>query len=66
MGDFFIIQEMKLEGVMRRRLLDLGFVKGAEIMLLQKSLLGDPMAFLLVKQLWYFGKNRVQKYLVKC
>ena len=30
---------------MRRRLLDLGFVKGAEIMVLQKSPLGDPVAY---------------------
>ena len=44
-GDCFIIQDLKLEGVMRRRLLDLGFVKGAEIMVLQKSPLGDPVAF---------------------
>ena len=44
-GDCFIIRELKLEGVMRRRLLDLGFVKGAEIMVLQKSPLGDPRAF---------------------
>ena len=44
-GDCFIIQDLKLEGVMRRRLLDLGFVKGAEIMVLQKSPLGDPIAF---------------------
>ena len=38
-GDCFIIQDLKLEGVMRRRLLDLGFVKGAEIMVLQKKVL---------------------------
>jgi ferrous iron transport protein A len=44
-GDCFIIRDLKLEGVMRRRLLDLGFVKGAEIMVLQKSPLGDPRAF---------------------
>ena len=44
-GDYFIIQDLKLEGVIRRRLLDLGFVKGAEVMVLQKSPLGDPTAF---------------------
>lgn len=44
-GDCFIIQDLKLEGVMRRRLLDLGFVKGAEVLVLQKSPLGDPTAF---------------------
>ena len=40
-----MIQELRLEGVMRRRLLDLGFVKGAEVLVLQRSPLGDPMAF---------------------
>jgi ferrous iron transport protein A len=45
MGEHFVIKELKLEGVMRRRLLDLGFVKGAEVLVLQRSPLGDPMAF---------------------
>ena len=44
-GEYFIIQDLKLEGVLRRRLLDLGFVKGAEVLVLQKSPLGDPVAF---------------------
>ncbi|HHY21760.1 MAG TPA: ferrous iron transport protein A [Bacilli bacterium] len=44
-GDRFLIKEMKVEGVLRRRLLDLGFVKGAEITVLQKSPLGDPVAY---------------------
>ncbi|WP_431030339.1 FeoA family protein [Lysinibacillus sp. LZ02] len=44
-GECFVIHDLKLEGVMRRRLLDLGFVKGAEITVLQKSPLGDPTAF---------------------
>lgn len=44
-GDRFIIQELNIVGVLRRRLLDLGFVKGAEIFVLQKSPLGDPVAY---------------------
>ena len=44
-GELFVIQELNLEGVMRRRLLDLGFVKGAEVLVLQRSPLGDPTAF---------------------
>lgn len=43
--DCFLLRELKVEGVMRRRLLDLGFVAGAEILVLQKSPLGDPVAF---------------------
>ena len=30
-GDYFLIKEINIEGPLRRRLLDLGFVKGAEI-----------------------------------
>ena len=44
-GDRFVIHQLTLTGVMRRRLLDLGFVKGAEISILQKSPLGDPVAY---------------------
>ncbi|MEH7109666.1 FeoA family protein [Bacillus sp. JJ1764] len=34
-----------LDGVMRRRLLDLGFVAGAFVEVIRKSPLGDPIAF---------------------
>lgn len=44
-GDHFVIQQLDITGVMRRRLLDLGFIKEAEILVLQKSPLGDPVAY---------------------
>ncbi|TLS35198.1 FeoA family protein [Pseudalkalibacillus caeni] len=44
-GDFIKINQVLLEGVMRRRLLDLGFVPGAVVEVLKKSPLGDPIAF---------------------
>ncbi|MEC1772462.1 FeoA family protein [Schinkia azotoformans] len=44
-GDHVVIESMSIQGVMRRRLLDLGFVKGAQIEVLQKSPLGDPAAY---------------------
>lgn len=44
-GDCFLIKELNIQGPLRRRLLDLGFVKGAEIFVLHKSPLGDPVAF---------------------
>jgi len=40
----FILQELELDGVIRR-LLDLGFVKGVEKMVLPKSPLGNPIAY---------------------
>jgi ferrous iron transport protein A len=35
----------EVQGVLRRRLLDLGFVPGATVEVLQKSPLGDPVAY---------------------
>ncbi|WP_121639157.1 FeoA family protein [Virgibacillus sp. Bac330] len=45
-GDRIEITSVELrDDVMRRRLLDLGFVPGATIEIVQKSPLGDPIAF---------------------
>jgi len=44
-GNFIRITDLNIEGVMRRRLLDLGFVPGAIVEVLRKSPLGDPIAF---------------------
>jgi len=44
-GNLIKITSLNLEGVMRRRLLDLGFVKGALVEVVRKSPLGDPIAF---------------------
>jgi ferrous iron transport protein A len=44
-GDKLEIVSIKLADVMRRRLLDLGFVPGSTVEVVQKSPLGDPIAF---------------------
>lgn len=44
-GDAIRITHLNIDGVMRRRLLDLGFVPGAIVEVLRKSPLGDPIAF---------------------
>ncbi|QCJ42797.1 ferrous iron transport protein A [Bacillus sp. S3] len=44
-GNLIKIKSLHLDGVMRRRLLDLGFVKGAMVEVVRKSPLGDPIAF---------------------
>ncbi|MGG2093682.1 FeoA family protein [Bacillus sp. S13(2024)] len=44
-GQLVQIEKIKLEGTMKRRLLDLGFIPGATIKVLQKSPLGDPIAY---------------------
>jgi len=45
MGDLIRITHLDIGGVMRRRLLDLGFIPGAIVEVLRKSPLGDPIAF---------------------
>jgi len=45
LGDCIKITKLDIIGAMRRRLLDLGFVPSAEVKVLQKSPLGDPIAF---------------------
>ncbi|WP_071461102.1 FeoA family protein [Bacillus massilinigeriensis] len=44
-GDKIRISKLHLEGVMQRRLLDLGFVPGRVVEVVRKSPLGDPIAF---------------------
>lgn len=44
-GDRLRILEIHVEGTMRRRLLDLGFIPGALVKVLYKSPLGDPVAY---------------------
>lgn len=44
-GNLIQITSLNLDGVMRRRLLDLGFVAGAMVEVIRKSPLGDPIAF---------------------
>lgn len=44
-GNLIKITSLNLQGVMRRRLLDLGFVAGAIVEVIRKSPLGDPIAF---------------------
>ena len=44
-GELFRLTRMTVPGVLRRRLLDLGFIPGASVEILQKSPLGDPVAY---------------------
>lgn len=44
-GNKLVITGIDVEGVLRRRLLDLGFVVGNAVEVLRRSPLGDPTAF---------------------
>ncbi len=39
------VTDLSLEGLLRRRLLDLGFVLGADVRPVRRSPLGDPTAY---------------------
>lgn len=44
-GEKAVIVNMNIDGMMRRRLLDLGFIKDAFVTCVRRSPLGDPVAF---------------------
>ncbi|EST55183.1 iron transporter FeoA [Brevibacillus panacihumi W25] len=44
-GSQICLDRIEVQGVLRRRLLDLGFVPGNVVEVVQKSPLGDPIAF---------------------
>ncbi|MBY0214860.1 ferrous iron transport protein A (plasmid) [Priestia aryabhattai] len=44
-GETVQLERIEVEGSLKRRLLDLGFIPGAIIRVLQKSPLGDPVAY---------------------
>lgn len=44
-GQIIRVKQLLSQGTMRRRLLDLGLIEGTEIMCLQKSPAGDPVAY---------------------
>ncbi|MNC60970.1 MULTISPECIES: FeoA family protein [Paenibacillus] len=44
-GSMLRISGIEVQGVLRRRLLDLGFVVGNAVEVLRRSPLGDPIAF---------------------
>ena len=46
-GDLAIVLELEAQGGIRRRLLEMGFVRGAEILVEKLAPMGDPMALLI-------------------
>lgn len=46
-GESGIVDYIKSESPLRRRLLDIGIVNGTNVQCLQKSVFGDPKAYLI-------------------
>jgi ferrous iron transport protein A len=60
-GQLIKITNILVEGVMRRRLFDLGFVPGAIVEVVRKSPLGDPIAFKICQTLIALRKEESQR-----
>ncbi|WP_050182224.1 FeoA family protein [Domibacillus robiginosus] len=45
-GEEFFIKKVEIKGELKRRLLGLGFVPGSTVEILKKSLLGDPISYM--------------------
>ena len=46
-GDIAVVGELTSNGAIRRRLRDIGLIPGTKVECLQKSPLGDPVAYLI-------------------
>ena len=46
-GDSAVVSRLALSGSIRRRLQDIGLIPGTKVECIQKSPLGDPIAFLI-------------------
>jgi ferrous iron transport protein A len=62
-GEKIKITQILLEGVLRRRVFDLGFIPGTNVVVLQKSPLGDPTAFCVRNTTIALRKEEAQKIL---
>lgn len=58
------IVRLDLEGVMRRRLLDLGFIQGTNVVCVLHSPLGDPIAFQVRNTMIALRKTEASKIFV--
>lgn len=46
-GQTAVVKELRSDGSMRRRMLDIGLIEGTQVECLQKSPAGDPIAYLI-------------------
>lgn len=60
-GEKGIISKIELEGMMKRRILDLGFIKGTKVECVLKSPLKDPKAYLIRGSVFALRKEEAEK-----
>lgn len=64
-GSSGMISEVHIDGILRRRLLDLGFVPNAKVQVVRKSAIGEPTAYLIRGTLIGLRKEDAEKISVK-
>lgn len=64
-GQTCLIDEILIDGSMRRRLLDLGLTQNTKVKCVGKSPLGDPKAFLIRGAVIALRQEDCQKILIK-
>lgn len=65
MGSSSIVEELMAEGIIRRRMLDLGLIHGTTIKSLMKSPAGDPIAYEIRGTVIALRKEVASKILVR-
>ncbi len=64
-GEKAIIRELNLNGLTRRRLFDLGFIPGTDVMVVFESPLGDPVAYAVRGTLIALRREESEKIIVE-
>ncbi len=59
------IVELRLHGLERRRLMDLGFTPGAEVEVAMKAAFGDPIAFVIRNTQIALRKQQAENIIVE-
>jgi ferrous iron transport protein A len=65
LGQSAVVEEVLTEGVMRRRLLDLGLVPGTRITAILESPLKDPVAYLVKGAVIALRKKEAEQIIVE-
>lgn len=60
-----VITEIKLEGLMKRRLIDMGVTTGASITMLRAAPLGDPVEFYILGYNLSLRKKEAGKIIIE-
>lgn len=64
-SEFGLVKDISPDSKMRRRLQDIGIIKGTKVQCLQKSLFGDPIAYLIRGAVIAIRKEDAQDILVE-